>query len=776
MTKTASTVRHSSFPIRHFPALLALLATGACTPRLPSLLSPPAPPNTLTFLHASDLHVPMSESAKTWAALQSGAPPAMALPGLVGGTPSCVVVTGDCTEFGGASAWKDFWRACTNLRLPVYAALGNHDSTWRTLQPEFTALYGGSSYSVDLGPARLLVLSSAAPQDPRPAFTVETLAWLEKELAREGAATPVIVAFHHSLDSGEFASRYEGDRLLDLLAPHNVRLALVGHGHAFRTHRWEWLTGIEGGSTFGPERGWNVIELRDGRLRVAVQRAGEPPSGHLLLDEPLAGGRRPEISLVTPFPEDTVESGFALCAALESGWEVCSAKIVAGDGAEAPLEFDARLSMQMKPPSCWRGHAPPLRGGPGYHAYRIVFEVRPAEDEATPSMPEGDPETPGSPAPPVAVGRSIVLRVMPAARDSAAVHEPRWHLLLPGSIRGAAEVADGGLYVATTDGVVHALETATGRERWQTRLGGACLGRPHFRPPRPHEGDEGGLFVGSLDGMVTCLDPESGQVRRRMSVGAPVAAPVIGDADRLYVADLDGGLTALDLSGRIVRWHRQIARGAIESAPVLADGTLYVTAWDTFVYAIDAATGAERWKAPCSSATLERAAKYYSAADHTPIVTADRVLVVDRGYRLTVLDRATGREVTRVDDVVAVATGDAGPGLAPDLHPHADHPSSWFAKRGGAIVRGDGPPGSRETWRVETDIGRMPAPPLVCGDRLVTASSTGEVTCRDSATGSLRWSWQATPDLYVMAPLTADRDTVYVCGMDGSVTALSLGE
>jgi polyvinyl alcohol dehydrogenase (cytochrome) len=77
------------------------------------------------------------------------------------------------------------------------------------------------------------------------------------------------------------------------------------------------------------------------------------------------------------------------------------------------------------------------------------------------------------------------------------------------------------------------------------------------------------------------------------------------------------GLINRESVGRLgEKWHILIGAGAT-GTPVLADGTLYFGGWDGFFYAVDSASGAQRWKV--------RLGRQYVRS--TPLVTPDRVYV-----------------------------------------------------------------------------------------------------------------------------------------------------
>ncbi len=218
-----------------------------------------------------------------------------------------------------------------------------------------------------------------------------------------------------------------------------------------------------------------------------------------------------------------------------------------------------------------------------------------------------------------------------------ATGDERWRVDLGASLYTAAPaVVDGVVYLtsgaggtapAVVDGVVyvggdgsasrgslhaHAVDAATGQERWNVNLAAtdtadglfaldAATGdeRWHFQTVGPvyHSspvvaGDA--VYVGAQDGNVYAVDLATGEERWRVETGAAVyASPAVVD-EVLYVGSTDGFLYALDAATGEQRWRLEIGIVRRSSAAV-ADEVVYVVGGD-FLWAVDTATGAERWR------------------------------------------------------------------------------------------------------------------------------------------------------------------------------------
>jgi len=154
------------------------------------------------------------------------------------------------------------------------------------------------------------------------------------------------------------------------------------------------------------------------------------------------------------------------------------------------------------------------------------------------------------------------------------------------------------------DGLVYALEVATGRTRWTARTGGMVRATPAVL--------DGMVVVGSWDGRVYALDLATGRERWvHRTIGdtldsnkfgfdrrALQSSPAI-DGGRIFVGSRDGGLYALDASSGERLWRATHRGSWVGGSPVVKDGVVYVGSSDgQFVQAVDAATGSERWRYP----------------------------------------------------------------------------------------------------------------------------------------------------------------------------------
>jgi len=162
------------------------------------------------------------------------------------------------------------------------------------------------------------------------------------------------------------------------------------------------------------------------------------------------------------------------------------------------------------------------------------------------------------------------------------------HPTTPG---GSGAVADGLVFVAD-DSTAYALDLATGAKRWSTPVTSTN--------PRPRV-DDGVVYMGTSDGMVG-LDERTGAPVwhwRGPKGGASGFGPVADGVT--YTAGADGRLYAIDIRSATTLWSHQTISDAVGTAEIIGDtiyvGTMQAAATDPVgaLYALDRATGSERW-------------------------------------------------------------------------------------------------------------------------------------------------------------------------------------
>jgi outer membrane protein assembly factor BamB len=97
-----------------------------------------------------------------------------------------------------------------------------------------------------------------------------------------------------------------------------------------------------------------------------------------------------------------------------------------------------------------------------------------------------------------------------------------------------AAVANGKVYVAGRDKILHALDAKTGKEAWSFATKARIDSSPVVTP-------DGRIFFGSNDGNVYAVEP-NGKEAWKFTAGAPVSASPAVDGNRMVIGSQDGRL------------------------------------------------------------------------------------------------------------------------------------------------------------------------------------------------------------------------------------------
>lgn len=164
----------------------------------------------------------------------------------------------------------------------------------------------------------------------------------------------------------------------------------------------------------------------------------------------------------------------------------------------------------------------------------------------------------------------------------------RWDVGLQGPVAAnSAAVVGGVVYVADGGGGITALDATTGTKRWSITLPTSANVSPAVA---------GGLVVvGDSGGDVIALDQATDAQRWTLHTDDTVrSSPAIADGS-VYVGSQDGHLYAIDLASGTKRWKFD-AGGAITRSPAVDGGVVVIGAEGSILSAIDAKTGVAKWQ------------------------------------------------------------------------------------------------------------------------------------------------------------------------------------
>ena len=187
----------------------------------------------------------------------------------------------------------------------------------------------------------------------------------------------------------------------------------------------------------------------------------------------------------------------------------------------------------------------------------------------------------------------------------------RWQFHTNAQVLSSPAVTAGTLYIGSSDHFLYALDAASGALKWKFKTAGRVTSSPAVA--------SGLVYFGSYDSNFYALETETGKLRwkfqtsgeRRFAAthlhGAEPAAETMPDPfdmflsspvvwnGAVYFGSGDTNIYALDAATGALKWKFKTG-DVVHASPAIAGGTLFVGSWDSYFYALDAATGREKWR------------------------------------------------------------------------------------------------------------------------------------------------------------------------------------
>lgn len=384
----------------------------------------------------------------------------------------------------------------------------------------------------------------------------------------------------------------------------------------------------------------------------------------------------------------------------------------------------------------------------------------------------------------------------------------RWKVSVPGKGLSSPVVWEGLVFVTSAVGTGkkkdgEPAEAGADGERGRPDEGGRGRGDGERRGPPgearrgdgPPEGGRGpggfgrGAPIEEQDFVVLALDRKDGAVKWQTKLatvmphqgthrdGSYASPTPVTDGERLYVSFGSYGIYALGLDGKL-QWSVDLGDMDINnsfgegSSPLLAGGSLILN-WDhegdSFLVALEAKTGKERWRTARPRGTNWSSPVLVSAGGAPRVVVAGPIAIA--------YDPATGQELWRegeapegrgggaiatpvvLDELVVYATGGRRGGEA----------RAWVA---------NAPKGAEKVepllWKVTLDGPHVPSPLAYEGKVYLLKQDSGMLSVLDPASGKVEYGPErldAVADVY--ASLVAAGGHLYVVGRDGTIEVLA---
>ncbi|HLJ44638.1 MAG TPA: PQQ-binding-like beta-propeller repeat protein [Bryobacteraceae bacterium] len=195
---------------------------------------------------------------------------------------------------------------------------------------------------------------------------------------------------------------------------------------------------------------------------------------------------------------------------------------------------------------------------------------------------------------------------------TASRHAPKvkWQFATGGQVISSPAIAYGLVYAGSTDQNLYAIDVQTGKQKWKFATDSSITSSPAVAA--------GLVYFLSYDGNMYALDAETGKMKWKFETDGErrfshknlhglhpsgetspdpwdfyLSSPAVFNG-AVYFGSGDHYIYSVDAATGALKWKFRTG-DVVHASPAIADGTLYLGSWDSMLYAIEAASGKLKW-------------------------------------------------------------------------------------------------------------------------------------------------------------------------------------
>lgn len=621
-------------------------------PSLPlSPLAPDAAATPLTFVVGADTHVTADESDPWYPGplvLEDALAQATDLPE----PPRFLTVVGDLTQSNALAEFDRLRAALATTPVPWVPVPGNHD--WYDGGFNYRMTFGPDSYSFDMGDVHVVVWDTNLADEDQIAFFSQDLARVAPSmrvvgLGHESPSDEVSTALAELGVDYLFTGHWHANRRVDrdgLVEWGTQPMIMGGIDQSPAGYRVVSLDGV----VPVVEHRERLVRPTVALVSPTPGACADPAGGPLVVAAALGAATasvEARVDCGRPFPL-VASGGWQFRGALRPlfpGAHTISLRASSPAGRSIMSTTGVAvcpLATAAPRPGAW----PQLGGGPAHHNARGEPLDPPLAVRWSTSL--GENVAFGTPV----VADGVVVVALHDRGDGAhgglvalelATGAVRWRHPTGAPVPSAPAIAGGLVVAGLASGTVVALDLATGVERWRYDLGVDLPTSASSLWSAPTIAD--GVVHVAVQGRVAALDLATGAARWTQTPRVELAwlgtqaAVTVADGQALVALNRDLGLSSWDAATGAPRWANiSAATLAVNASPLVVGDTTYVVSARGDLSALDRANGRRRWSVALTPGGFDWG---YSVVA-TPAYADGRLFVATQWHWLLAIDAATG--------------------------------------------------------------------------------------------------------------------------------------
>lgn len=174
-----------------------------------------------------------------------------------------------------------------------------------------------------------------------------------------------------------------------------------------------------------------------------------------------------------------------------------------------------------------------------------------------------------------------------------------WKKTMDQGVFGAAATANQAVYVGDQNGTLHSLNVTDGKTIWEFD----SRGNPKKEDPAMRNGmflspaiKNGTVYTASYNGIIYAVNTTTGRERWNTSTSGLIASSPAVANGKVYIGNYQGDFVAMDMGSGSIEWKSKVSEGRIsKSSPAVTDTTVVFGSIDGKLYGLNSSDGSLKW-------------------------------------------------------------------------------------------------------------------------------------------------------------------------------------
>jgi eukaryotic-like serine/threonine-protein kinase len=331
-----------------------------------------------------------------------------------------------------------------------------------------------------------------------------------------------------------------------------------------------------------------------------------------------------------------------------------------------------------------------------------------------------------------------------SAAGTTTFHKVKWQFRTKAQILSSPAVSGNIVYFGSNDHRLYAVELGTGEKKWEYKTEGRVSSSPAV--------SNGLVYFLSYDSNFYAVDAALGTLKWKFKTAGerrfvakhlhgvePASEPVPDPFDfylsspvvaggTVFFGSGDANVYALDAASGALKWKFKTG-DVVHASPAFAEGTVFVGSWDTYFYALDAATGKEKWRFKTGE---DHEIHNQTGLQASPAIADGIVYFGCRDSKFYALEAKTGTQLWAYSNKGSWVINSAA----------VKDRKVYFATSDTGLLRALDASSGAEVFTLDFNHWPMFSSPAIAGNLMYLGSHQGRLLAIDLTTQKLAWYFE----------------------------------